>query len=78
MVGQVAAIVMLDVYMQEARLIVLDSLLDSRLALDHGHQGSSTTTASWTGLSVGTRYLGAISHSDDVGLLGLTIIAVNP
>ena len=39
---------------------------------------AGTVTAAWTGLSVGTRYLGAISHSDDVGLLGLTIIAVNP
>ena len=39
---------------------------------------AGTVTAAWTGLTVGTRYLGAVSHSDDVGLLGLTIVGVNP
>ena len=36
-----------------------------------------TVTASWSGLAGGTDYLGAVSHSDASGLLGLTLVAVN-
>ena len=37
----------------------------------------ATVTASWSGLAGGTDYLGAVSHSDGSGLLGLTLVAVN-
>jgi subtilisin family serine protease len=32
--------------------------------------------ASWSGLEPGTEYLGAVSHSDDAGLLGLTLVEI--
>ncbi len=37
---------------------------------------SGTVTVSWAGLDPGGSYLGAVSHSDGAGLLGLTLIAV--
>ena len=33
-------------------------------------------TVGWTGLTAGTSYLGAVSHNDGAGLLGLTLVAV--
>ncbi len=38
---------------------------------------SGTVSVSWTGLDPAARYLGAVSHSDDSGLLGLTLITVD-
>ena len=37
---------------------------------------TGTVTASWSGLAPGTSYLGAVSHSGDAGLLGLTLVNV--
>ncbi len=37
---------------------------------------SATVTASWSGLTPGLSYLGAVSHADDAGLLGLTLVNV--
>ncbi len=37
---------------------------------------AGTVTASWSGLALGTSYLGAVSHSGDAGLLGLTLVNV--
>ena len=36
---------------------------------------TGTVTASWTGLVPGN-YLGAVSHTADAGLIGLTLVAV--
>ena len=38
---------------------------------------TETITVDWTGLDAGTKYLGAVSHSDASGLLDLTLIAVD-
>ena len=38
--------------------------------------GAQTITVDWAGLNAGTRYLGAVSHSGDAGLLGLTLVKV--
>jgi hypothetical protein len=35
-----------------------------------------TVQASWSGLTAGTRYLGAVSHSGPSGLLALTVVSV--
>ena len=37
---------------------------------------TGTVTASWSGLAPGTSYLGAVSHTGDAGLLGLTLVNV--
>jgi hypothetical protein len=37
---------------------------------------SGTVTASWSGLAPGS-YVGAVSHSDDTGLIGLTLVNVD-
>jgi hypothetical protein len=34
-------------------------------------------TASWAGLTAGESYLGAVSHSDASGLIGLTVVEIN-
>ena len=40
-------------------------------------QGSTATiSVDWFGLDEGTKYLGAVSHSDGVGLIDLTLIGV--
>ncbi len=39
--------------------------------------GAATVTVDWAGLDAGTKYLGAVSHSDSGGILGLTLIAVD-
>ena len=39
--------------------------------------GSGTIGISWSGLLAGTKYLGAVSHSNPGGLLGLTIVDVD-
>ena len=36
-----------------------------------------TVDVSWAGLAGGTRYLGAVSHTGDVGLMGLTLVNVD-
>jgi hypothetical protein len=36
-----------------------------------------TVNVSWSGLSSGTKYLGAVSHTGDVGLMGLTLVNVD-
>ena len=38
---------------------------------------TGTIDVSWSGLSSGTEYLGAVSHTDDVGLMGLTLVNVD-
>ena len=38
----------------------------------------ATVTASWTGLSPGSHYLGLVEFSDGTGALGATVIGVNP
>jgi subtilisin family serine protease len=38
---------------------------------------TGTVTASWSGLAPGTSYLGAVSHTGDAGLLGLTLVNVD-
>ncbi len=38
---------------------------------------TGTVDYSWSGLSSGTGYLGAISHSDGSGLIGLTLVDVD-
>ena len=38
---------------------------------------TGTIDASWSGIDAGTKHLGAISHSDGSGLLGLTLIGVD-
>ena len=38
---------------------------------------TGSVTASWTGLTAGTSYLGAVSHSDDTGVIGLTVVSVD-
>jgi subtilisin family serine protease len=41
-------------------------------------QGATgTIDVAWTGLSSGTEYLGAVSHSDASGLIGLTFVGVD-
>ncbi|MEA2002097.1 MAG: S8 family serine peptidase [Actinomycetota bacterium] len=36
-----------------------------------------TVDIAWTGLAAGTEYLGAVSHSDASGVLGLTLVSVD-
>ncbi len=38
---------------------------------------SGTIDVSWSGLASGTQYLGAVSHSDSSGILGLTLVSVD-
>ena len=38
---------------------------------------TETITVDWTGLTAGTKYLGAVSHSDSSSLLGLTLVSVD-
>jgi subtilisin family serine protease len=38
---------------------------------------TDTIDVSWLGLSSGTEYLGAVSHTGDVGLMGLTLVNVD-
>ena len=38
---------------------------------------TGTIDMSWTGLNSGTDYLGAVSHSDASGLIGLTFVGVD-
>jgi subtilisin family serine protease len=38
---------------------------------------SATVTVDWANLTTGTKYLGAVSHSDSSDLLGLTLIAID-
>ena len=38
---------------------------------------TATLTVDWSGLDVGTKYLGAISHNDAGGLLDLTLVGVD-
>lgn len=38
---------------------------------------SGTVAVSWSGLNPGEHYLGAVSHSSDAGLLGLTLVEVD-
>ena len=37
---------------------------------------TGTVNISWSGLSSGTTYLGAVSHTGDVGLMGFTLVTV--
>ncbi len=37
---------------------------------------TGTVQVSWSGLAAGTEYLGAVSHSDSAGLIGLTLVDV--
>ncbi|HSG82675.1 MAG TPA: S8 family serine peptidase, partial [Gemmatimonadota bacterium] len=39
--------------------------------------GPAGVTVDWSGLGAGTRYLGAVSHSDGGGLIGLTTILID-
>ena len=38
---------------------------------------TGTIDLSWSGLTSGTEYLGAVSHSDASGLMGLTLVGVD-
>jgi hypothetical protein len=38
---------------------------------------SGTVGVSWSGLSSGTTYLGAVSHTGDSGLMGITLVDVD-
>jgi hypothetical protein len=38
---------------------------------------TETITVDWFGLDAGTKYLGAVSHSDASGLLGLTLVGID-
>jgi subtilisin family serine protease len=38
---------------------------------------TGTVSASWSGLDAGTQYLGAVSHSDENGILDLTLVSVD-
>jgi subtilisin family serine protease len=38
---------------------------------------TGTIDVSWSGLSSGTEYLGAVSHTGDAGLMGLTLVEVD-
>ena len=38
---------------------------------------TATITASWSGLTAGVSYLGAVSHNDVGGLIGLTVVSVD-
>jgi len=38
---------------------------------------TGTITVDWTGLGAGTKYLGAVSHNDESGLLGLTLVRID-
>ena len=38
---------------------------------------TGTVDVSWSGLSSGTTYLGAVSHTGDVGLMGFTLVNVD-
>jgi hypothetical protein len=38
---------------------------------------TETVTVDWAGLAADTKYLGAVSHSDGSGLLGLTVVRVD-
>ena len=38
---------------------------------------TETIDISWSGLAPRTEYLGAVSHTGDVGLMGLTLVEVN-
>jgi hypothetical protein len=38
---------------------------------------TGTIEVSWSGLTTGTTYLGAVSHTGDVGLMGLTLVNVD-
>jgi hypothetical protein len=40
--------------------------------------GAATVTASWSGLTAGTGYLGVIEYSDGTNQVGSTILSVNP
>jgi len=40
--------------------------------------GTADVTASWSGLTAGTKYLGRISYSDGSSEIGSTIVSVNP
>ena len=38
---------------------------------------TGTVDVSWSGLTAGESYLGAVSHTGDAGLLGLTLVSVD-
>ena len=38
---------------------------------------TETIDVSWSGLAAGTQYLGAVSHTGDIGLMGLTLVEVD-
>ncbi len=50
----------------------LDSAPTAAVAGDVG-----TIDLSWTGLDPNTHYLGAVSHTGDIGLMGLTLVEVS-
>jgi hypothetical protein len=40
--------------------------------------GTADVTASWTGLTAGTKYLGRIRYSSGATEIGSTIVSINP
>ena len=56
----------------EASSLVIDSAPTSATANETG-----TISVSWSGLDPGTQYLGAVSHSDENGILDLTLVNVD-
>jgi hypothetical protein len=39
--------------------------------------GTATITVDWSGLTAGTKYLGAVSHNDGAGRAGLTVVRID-
>ncbi len=58
-------------------------LVDDRGNMDVTAPGAATVgttetiTVDWTGLNPDTKYLGAVSHSDAVGIIGLTLVNIS-
>ena len=63
------------------RQIINNNLLIRNRCTDGGTDEligeTSTVDVSWASLAPGTDYLGAVSHTGDVGLMGLTLIEVD-
>jgi len=54
---------------------------DGTLVIDSAPASATLGTVetigfSWSGLTAGTKYLGAVSHSDSGGVFGMTLVSV--
>jgi len=62
---------------------VISATPGGSLTLDAAPQAAvlgetGTVAVSWRGLTAGTPYLGAVSHSNANGLIGLTLVEIDP